>query len=974
MPDTVPPLRFDDFELDEGNARLTQEGRAVQLPPKAFAVLCALAGQAGKLVTKDALLDAVWGHRHVSESVLKTTISQVRAALADDAAKPRYIETASRRGYRFIGNLAAPRPRDVRTTSAPLTLDAPAATQAQRMVGRRAALARLHAGWRQALTGRRYLSWVVGEAGVGKTTLIENFVAELADTVLVTHGQCVEQFGAGEPYLPILEALGSLCRRDSKLPEMMRAIAPTWLLQLPWLCTEADRVTLHRELAGANQDRMVRELAELMGRYTQMQPVLLVTEDLHWSDHATLRLMDHFARRRDPIRLQWLASFRLAQVIAEDHPLQELRRELRLHGLCDELMLDPFSETEVAEYITGRIPGANVSEAFIQRLHEHTDGLPLFIVNVIDNLAAQSAAPESIGEPWAQSAAQAQWVVPENLAGAIERQIARLPEETQILLETASVCGVEFRPATVAEVIGRDLPWVEERCDELVRRQYWLRHVSIDELPNGLLDTRYAFRHALYRHVFYQRIGAAVRVQLHRRVARCMERNRAAGFTVTSGELAAQCEAGLLHAAALRYYAEAAQSALSHFAPQEAANITEHALALLPRCPAGNERLELELALVAHRGVACSQQFGLASQDAQLAYERAQAICDMLPPTPARAQVVSGLAWMYYIRGEYDEAQRLAERVHELSAMHDDRTLLVFACGVMGVLTAVRAEHHASLRWVEQGLAVCEELDERLRESAFVADPVVILRLAVAVPLQHLGLIDRSSAQMRSALERARQLGQPMAKAVATWSAALLEMRMTHHPQNILAYADALDELVRSAGLVQAEGPRRWLRGWAEAQLGDPQAGYQKIIEGFAFNKRLGMIAGGSEVLGYAVEALILAKQWQPAQAQLDEAVALATRLGEHILIPYMQILQARIAMGLDKADVARSCLNDALRKSREQQSVWMALRALTMLCELPDATAEDFSALQIAYERFTEGFDTALCVRAREMIAARAH
>src|SRR4030095_14027272 len=105
------PLRFDEFELDEENALLPKGGRPIALPPKAFAVLCALARQPGKLTKKEDLLDAVWGHRHVSESVLKTTISQVRTALSDPAAKPRYIETASRRGYRFIGViLGAPVP------------------------------------------------------------------------------------------------------------------------------------------------------------------------------------------------------------------------------------------------------------------------------------------------------------------------------------------------------------------------------------------------------------------------------------------------------------------------------------------------------------------------------------------------------------------------------------------------------------------------------------------------------------------------------------------------------------------------------------------------------------------------------------------------------------------------------------------------------------------------------------------------
>jgi DNA-binding winged helix-turn-helix (wHTH) protein len=104
-------LRFDRFELDEADARLTRAGQPVALAPKPFAVLCALARTPHMLVTKNALLDAVWGHRFVTESVLKSAISEVRAALGDDPKAPRYIETASRRGYRFIAAPAGAQPQ-----------------------------------------------------------------------------------------------------------------------------------------------------------------------------------------------------------------------------------------------------------------------------------------------------------------------------------------------------------------------------------------------------------------------------------------------------------------------------------------------------------------------------------------------------------------------------------------------------------------------------------------------------------------------------------------------------------------------------------------------------------------------------------------------------------------------------------------------------------------------------------------------
>jgi len=105
MPETQPLLiRFGGFELDEANAQLKRHTQVLDVAPRAFSVLCELARRPGQLVTKDALLDAVWGHRHVSESVLKSAVMQLRAAFEDDAKTPRFIETASRRGYRFIAS------------------------------------------------------------------------------------------------------------------------------------------------------------------------------------------------------------------------------------------------------------------------------------------------------------------------------------------------------------------------------------------------------------------------------------------------------------------------------------------------------------------------------------------------------------------------------------------------------------------------------------------------------------------------------------------------------------------------------------------------------------------------------------------------------------------------------------------------------------------------------------------------------
>ena len=171
-------LRFDAFDLDEADARLKRDGKPVALTPKAFGVLCALARQPGTLVTKNVLLDLVWGHQHVSESVLKTTVSQLRAALADDPSNPRYIETASRLGYRFIAKMG-PYPAFSQVGAKPTEKTAPihleTASDPTVFIGRKTPFARLQEAWRRASAGQRQLVWVAGDAGVGKSTLLEVF-------------------------------------------------------------------------------------------------------------------------------------------------------------------------------------------------------------------------------------------------------------------------------------------------------------------------------------------------------------------------------------------------------------------------------------------------------------------------------------------------------------------------------------------------------------------------------------------------------------------------------------------------------------------------------------------------------------------------------------------------------------------------------------------------------------------------------
>ena len=322
---------------------------------------------------------------------------------------------------------------------------------------------------------------------------------------------------------------------------------------------------------------MLREMGQLFDRYTERRPLLLVTEDLHWSDRATIQLIDYVARRRGSARLMWLASYRLAEVVALDHPLNPLRHELRLHGLCEEIVLDPFSETEVGDYVAQRLPAMAGDEAFARTLHGRTDGVPLFVASLLGDAMNRAQDADDMSAP--TPAPEVQLAVPENLAALIEHYMARLGDEQRQLLSAAAVSGVEFRVSTVALTLEREVDSVDQTCEELARMQLWLKRTE----QGADAEPSYAFRHALFRQVLYERTPGAVRVHLHRKVGAALARERETGVPVTPAELAMHFERGREPMRALRYYAEAAEAAVLNLSPGECMNLTESALDLCHR-------------------------------------------------------------------------------------------------------------------------------------------------------------------------------------------------------------------------------------------------------------------------------------------------------------------------------------------------------------------------------------------------------
>src|SRR5262249_49533665 len=146
------------------------------------------------------------------------------------------------------------------------------------------------------------------------------------------------------------------------------------------------------------RERMLRELAEALEALTTVTPIVLVLEDLHWSDYSTLDLLALLAQRRGPARLVLLGTYRPADVIVSGHPLKALKQELQVHGRCEELPLGFFSEVEVAHYLDARFPQQLLPPALGRAIHQSTEGNPLFMVNVVDYWVSQQVLVEAGGQ------------------------------------------------------------------------------------------------------------------------------------------------------------------------------------------------------------------------------------------------------------------------------------------------------------------------------------------------------------------------------------------------------------------------------------------------------------------------------------------------------------------------------------------------------------------------------------------------
>ena len=566
---------FDDCTLDTQRYELRRGGVRLPLRRKVFQVLVYLIEQRDRVVSRDEVLAQVWPDQYVGEETLTSCVKAVRRAVGDNGRAQRVIQTVHGHGLRFVAEVtvtdAPPAPGLVPAPALPL---APACPALECVVGREAELATLHGWYATARQGTRQVGFLTGEAGVGKTALVETFVAQVAAAggAWIGHGQCIEQYGTGEAYLPVLEALGRLCRgpEGTHVLAWLRQHAPSWLAQMPALLPVAERDAVLRLAGDATQARMLRELAEALESLTAERPLGLVLEDLHWSDAATLEWLAYVARRRDPARLLVLATYRPAAARAAAHAVDALAQDLRVRQQGAALVVGALSAPAVALYVARRWGEGSLTAQLAPVLYQRTQGHALFLVTTVAELVQRGVVRPG-PDGWELTAPlDATTVgVPATLRHLIEQQFERLAPAAQAVVAAASVAGGEFTAAAVAAGLGALPEEVDAQCATLVRHGQFLHAHGTATWPDGMVTGRYGFGHALYQEVVYDCLPVGTRTRVHQQIGVRLEQGYGEQVRDMAAELAEHFVRGRDIHRAIRYLQQAAENARRRHAHRE---------------------------------------------------------------------------------------------------------------------------------------------------------------------------------------------------------------------------------------------------------------------------------------------------------------------------------------------------------------------------------------------------------------------
>lgn len=808
----------------------------------------------------------------------------------------------------------------------------------RRVVHREHELTALSQSLAAAEAGRGSLVCVTGEPGIGKTTLVEDFLESLESqgTMQIARGRCSERQASASAYLPIIDALADLMRGETgdAVARLLKVVAPTWSAQL----VPGSRYGTVPPVAHTQQ-AMLREIATLLTAASRLGTVVLFVDDVHWSDVSTVDLLAYLGRhcRERPVLI--IVTYRPTELLLGPHPFHRVKLDLQAQGVCTELALHFLSRAEIEDYFSLAFPGHAFPAHFADLIHSRTEGSPLFMADLLRYLRERGVIAETEGH-WrlARELPDIWQDLPETVRSMIQRKLERLAEEDRWILSVAAAQGHQFDSTIIASAAAREPAEVEERLQVLDRVHGLVRLLREDEFADGTPTLRYSFVHVLYQQTLFGNLLPTRRRAINKSLADAWARHLGNEPSAFAAELACLYEAGREPALAARQFHLAAQHAAWVFAHRNAVALARRGLDMLAELHPSAERDVLELPLQTVLGLQLQVTEGYAARSAELAYERARTLC--AASSEKLFPVLWGLWLVRKVRSELHRAQILAQELLDLARQLNAPDLGLQAHQALGLTALCRGFPTEALVHVEQVAALYDPERHRAHAFLFGQDPGVICKAYGAVALALLGFPQAAQRQSEQAIAMSRTLS-PNSQAVALHFAAMVR-QLCRDEVHCREHAAACALIASEHGFPFWLAGSSVIGGWALAASGDAQSGIDHLKQGIADWRATGSVTYLTNYYSLLADALLVKGEPEAALRAVEEGLALVEITDERMVEAELHRLRGLVRQQLAGNDIAKlkeaeADFRHALQVAYQQEARALQLRAAISLTQHQD-------------------------------------
>jgi class 3 adenylate cyclase/predicted ATPase len=827
------------------------------------------------------------------------------------------------------------------------------------LVGREAEVARLLERWSRVKEGMGQTVILSGEAGIGKSRLVQVVKAHVADEgspILACRCSPYDQHSAWHPLTAAFPPLFQWERYDTndvkrqKLEQALRRYglplgeaAPLLaaLFALP-LSDEHDPPVLFAP--EVRRQRTLEVLLAVLSRVAAQQPLLFIIEDVHWIDPSTFALLSLLMDQGPTVSILTLLTAR---------PSFQPPWGFRAH--LTPLVVDRLSAAQVKTLIDQIAGDQRLPAEVVQQIMAKTDGVPLFIEEMTKAVVESARLQGQQGRA-RDSEAAPELAIPATLHDSLMARLDRLGA-AKGLAQAGATIGREFSYALLRAVT---------HGDEVALRQELTRLVQAEIVYQRGVPPQatYLFKHALIQDAAYQSLLKQTRQHYHQRLVEVLEEQFPEVVSTQPERVAHHAAAAGRTAQAIAYWQRAGQDAFDKGAYQEAAAHLKHGLALVQTLPSSPERTHHELDLHVALGPILMITHGVDTPEVAQVYTRAYALCQSVEETPQRFPTLRGLWHFYYVRGPAQTARELAERLLALAQTQQDPAMLREAHMALGLALYHEVALTSALHHLEHGLTFCDPTTRHAIHG--VLHPEIVCLLMSGIVLWYLGYPDRARTRIHEGLDVAQQLAYPHYQ---VWGlhvgAVFYQLYRDARAVGALAEATVAQASEQQIQLGLTEG--RLLRHWALAQENVRQADIDVMRQAITAYRRHGNTAGCVRYLVLIAEVQGRCGQIEDGLAGLAEAEALVDQTGEYMYLAELfrvkgELLQKAVDGGRQTRETPEAYFLRALEITRQQQAKSLELRAAISLSRLWHRQGKRQAAHQLlaeTYSWFTEGFDT---------------